>query len=72
MDATEIAVVTGGCALIAFVIWYFFGEREQVAAGALALVRAYASTRMCAVQIRTPAGGAAQVVIATLCRRLLG
>ena len=32
MDATEIAVVSGGCALIAFVIWYFFGEREQVAA----------------------------------------
>jgi plastocyanin domain-containing protein len=32
MDSTEIAVVLGGCALIAFIIWYFFGERERVAA----------------------------------------
>ena len=28
MDAIEIAVVTGGISLIAFVLWYFFGERE--------------------------------------------
>ena len=32
MDATEIFVMIGGAALIAFVLWYFFGEREQVAA----------------------------------------
>ncbi len=32
MDTTEITVVIGGVALIAFVLWYFFGEREQVAA----------------------------------------
>ena len=32
MDSTEIAVVLGGVALIAFVLWYFFGERERVAA----------------------------------------
>ena len=33
MDGTEIAVVVVGVALIAFVLWYFFGERERVAAG---------------------------------------
>jgi len=32
MDTTEIIVVIGGVALIAFVLWYFFGQREQVAA----------------------------------------
>ena len=32
MDTTEIIVVAGGVALIAAVLWYFFGEREQVAA----------------------------------------
>lgn len=32
MDTTEIIVTVGGIALIAFVLWYFFGEREQVAA----------------------------------------
>lgn len=32
MDATEIVVVVGGVALIAFVLWYFFGEREATAA----------------------------------------
>jgi len=32
MDATEIVVAAGGVVLIAFVLWYFFGEREQVAA----------------------------------------
>ena len=32
MDSTEIAVVVGGVALIALVLWYFFGERESVAA----------------------------------------
>ena len=34
MDLIEIAVITGGVAAIAFVIWYFFGERESVAASA--------------------------------------
>ena len=34
MDTVEILVVVGGAALIAFVLWYFFGEREQVAAEA--------------------------------------
>ncbi|HYG81289.1 MAG TPA: cupredoxin domain-containing protein [Pyrinomonadaceae bacterium] len=32
MDTAEIAVVIGGAAAIAFVLWYFFGERERVAA----------------------------------------
>ncbi|HEV2914034.1 MAG TPA: cupredoxin domain-containing protein [Pyrinomonadaceae bacterium] len=32
MDSTEIAVLTGGLASIALVLWYFFGERESVAA----------------------------------------
>ncbi len=32
MDATEIAVLVGGIAAISFVLWYFFGERESVAA----------------------------------------
>ena len=32
MDTTEIIVVLGGAGLIALVFWYFFGERESVAA----------------------------------------
>lgn len=32
MDASEIGVVIGGVALIALVLWYFFGERESVRA----------------------------------------
>jgi plastocyanin domain-containing protein len=32
MDTTEIIVVLGGVGLIALVLWYFFGERESVAA----------------------------------------
>ena len=32
MDWIEIAVIAGGIGSIAFVIWYFFGERESVAA----------------------------------------
>lgn len=32
MDTTEILVLGGGIAAIAFVLWYFFGERERVAA----------------------------------------
>lgn len=32
MDATEIGVVIGGIALIGFVLWYFFGERERTSA----------------------------------------
>ena len=32
MDTVEIIVTTAGAALIAFVLWYFFGEREAVAA----------------------------------------
>ena len=32
MDTTEIIVVIGGAALIALTLWYFFGEREKVAA----------------------------------------
>jgi len=27
MDTAEIIVVAGGAALVAFVLWYFFGER---------------------------------------------
>lgn len=30
MDSIEIGVITGGIILIAFVLWYFFGERESV------------------------------------------
>ena len=32
IDTTEIMVAVGGIAAIAFVLWYFFGERESVAA----------------------------------------
>jgi len=32
MDTTEIIVILGGVGLIALVLWYFFGERESVAA----------------------------------------
>ena len=32
MDISEWAVLFGGVAAIAFVLWYFFGEREAVAA----------------------------------------
>ena len=32
MDTTEIIVILSGVSLIAFVLWYFFGERESVAA----------------------------------------
>lgn len=32
MDTAEIAVLAGGVLAIAFVLWYFFGEREAVAA----------------------------------------
>jgi plastocyanin domain-containing protein len=32
MDAIEMGVLAGGVAAIGFVIWYFFGAREKVAA----------------------------------------
>ena len=32
MDSTEIGVLLGGAIAVAFVLWYFFGERERVAA----------------------------------------
>ena len=32
MDLTELTVMAGGIAAIVFVLWYFFGERESVAA----------------------------------------
>jgi plastocyanin domain-containing protein len=32
MDSTELAVIIGGVAAITFVLWYFFGEREQTVA----------------------------------------
>ena len=32
MDTLEIIVIIGGVALVALVLWYFFGERESVAA----------------------------------------
>ena len=32
MDTVEIAVVIGGAALVLFLFWFFFGERESVAA----------------------------------------
>ena len=33
MDTTEIAVLVAGVVGVAFILWYFFGEREAVAAG---------------------------------------
>ena len=33
MDTTELIILLGSVALIALVLWYFFGEREKVAAG---------------------------------------
>jgi plastocyanin domain-containing protein len=33
MDWHEITVIVGGVVLIAFILWYFFGERTAVAAG---------------------------------------
>lgn len=32
MDTTELVVLAGSVALTALVLWYFFGEREKVAA----------------------------------------
>ena len=32
MDASEIGVLAGGVGLIGLILWYFFGEREKVAA----------------------------------------
>ena len=32
MDTTEIIVILSGASLIGLVLWYFFGERESVAA----------------------------------------
>lgn len=32
MDTAEIVVLAGGVLAVAFVLWYFFGEREAVAA----------------------------------------
>lgn len=32
MDTTEILVIIGGVGLIALTLWYFFGEREKIAA----------------------------------------
>ena len=32
MDASEIGVILGGIGAVAFILWYFFGERQGVAA----------------------------------------
>jgi plastocyanin domain-containing protein len=32
MDTNEMLVIIGGVALIGFILWYFFGERESVTA----------------------------------------
>ncbi len=32
MDTSEIGVIVGGLALIGFILWYFFGERETTEA----------------------------------------
>ena len=32
MDGTEVGVILGGVAAIAFVLWYFFGKRKRVSA----------------------------------------
>ena len=36
LDGAEVAVVLGGVALVGFVLWYFFGPREGVAAATTA------------------------------------
>jgi len=33
MDTSEYAVLVAGIALIAFVLWYFFGAKEKIVAG---------------------------------------
>lgn len=33
MDSAELGVLAGGIGLTAFILWYFFGKREAVAAG---------------------------------------
>ncbi len=45
MDTAEIFVLLGGLALIAFVLWFFFGQREEaprVTAGAATDAAVYA------------------------------
>jgi plastocyanin domain-containing protein len=32
MDTSEIGVIVAGAALIGFIVWYFFGEREKAVA----------------------------------------
>ncbi|MBC8102361.1 MAG: cupredoxin domain-containing protein [Cytophagales bacterium] len=32
MDASEIGVIVGGTALVGFLLWFFFGEREKTEA----------------------------------------
>ena len=32
LDGTEVGVLLGGLALVVFILWYFFGPRERVAA----------------------------------------
>ncbi|MES2464796.1 MAG: cupredoxin domain-containing protein [Armatimonadota bacterium] len=32
MDTSEIGVIVGGVALIGFILWYFFGERQKAEA----------------------------------------
>ena len=32
LDGAEVGVIAGGLALVAFILWYFFGPREAVAA----------------------------------------
>jgi hypothetical protein len=39
MDATEIAVAIAGACLIAFVLWYFFGESDGPHASSESRVR---------------------------------
>lgn len=29
MDASQVVVIVGGILLVGFILWYFFGEREQ-------------------------------------------
>lgn len=45
MDAVEISVVVGSAALIALVLWFFFGAREAPTAAVQAGERGAASDR---------------------------
>ena len=56
LDAAELGVVAGGIAAVAFVLWYFFGERERVTA-------AVAATGVQEVKVTVKGGYAPDVIV---------